>query len=216
MNPGIFDQLFTFAVKKRPLIILIFQMIYIFLFILILLSGYAIYFEKPAATAFLLSARTFGQLALITYIVTTIPGICRRFGLQHRLIQILMIFRRYFGILMYLLAVTHYLLMRGFQSIFAALPLIPEQLFTVFGFTALVLLTAMVLTSNDFLHGYLGKWWQRIHNLTYVIIFLIFLHVALQRISIWAVLIGINALLQLVSHIYYFLRKKSTAAPLPL
>ena len=208
-----FDQLFTVAVKKRQQIIVIFQLLYIFLLTLTLLAGYAIYFKKPAATAFLLSATTFGRLGLITYIITTIPGISRRFGVQHRLIQILMIFRRYFGILMYVFVTIHYLLVRGFQSIFAALPLVPEQLFTLMGFISFTFLTCMVVTSNDWAVAYFGKLWQRIHNLTYIIVWLIFLHVALQRISIWSVLIVINAFAQALSHVVYFMKKRNEIPP---
>jgi len=209
MNPTIFDQLFALVVKNRRQIIFIFQLLYVSLFGFMLLAGYAIYFQKPQASIFLNSAMTFGQLALVTYILTTIPGICRRFGIQHRLIQILTIFRRYLGILMYAFTFFHYLLMRGFASLFFGVAVLPEQLFTLVSFIALLFLTCMVLTSNDLLHGRLGKWWQRIHNLTYVVVFLIFLHVALQRISIWTVVIGINAVAQILSHLVFFFRKKS-------
>jgi hypothetical protein len=43
--------------------------------------------------------------------------------------------------------------------------------------------------------------------LTYIIIVFIFLHVALQRVSVWSILIGATLLAQASSHVVAFMRK---------
>lgn len=142
-----------------------------------------------------------GKTALIFYLLTIIPGITRRFGLTSKIIIPLTLFRRQFGVLMYLLTLTHYSLMRGILLLQGIKPF-PLPWFEVAGFLAFVLLTPMFLTSNDQSVRKLGKNWKKIHSLTYLIIWLIFLHLALQRLSLWSILAFTGLFLQILSFLY--------------
>ncbi len=152
-------------------------------------------------------------MSLIFYLITTIPGIARRFRIRNPLIQTIMIFRRYFGITMYLLVLIHFWFIRGIELIFIQNKLLLNQpLFEISGLIAYILLFFMFVTANDFSVGKLRKWWQRVQNLTYIIVWFIFMHLALQRISIWSIMAGIGAILQISSHIFYFYKKATNTA----
>lgn len=139
-------------------------------------------------------AKTFGRIGLVLYILTTIPGIMRRFGKYYKLVSILMIFRRHVGIMAFMFVLIHASAqLRGF---------IPTEFFQLFGFLSFLMLSSLFLTSNDWSVRKLGIWWDRIHDLTYFIVWLVFAHVALQRISVWTILIGITSVAQIASHIY--------------
>ena len=139
-------------------------------------------------------AKMFGRIGLVLYILTTIPGIMRRFGKYYKPVSILMIFRRHIGIMTFMFILIHASTqLRGF---------IPADIFQLARFFAFLIFLSLFLTSNNWSVGKLGKWWHRIHNLTYIVVWLIFAHVALQRLSIWSVLIGITSVAQIASHIY--------------
>lgn len=202
------DSVFTTVTRNRQLVINGFKALYLVLVTVLFFGGWAIHQGGEAAIFWYRLAPMTGQAGLVVYILTTIPGIARRFRIQHKLIALLMIFRRYVGITMYLLVTIHYFFLRGIASWFGhILRVIPEDLFQLMGFMAYVLTFFLFATSNDFSTKHLGIWWDKIHRLTYIIIWFIFLHVALQRFSIWSILIGITAVLQVASHIASFIRK---------
>ena len=45
----------------------------------------------------------------------------------------------------------------------------------------------------------MGKWWARLQRIIYGIAWAIFFHIALVDINIWAILIGIFAVLEVLS-----------------
>ncbi len=143
---------------------------------------------------------TSGQLALVIFCVVITPGILRRFGIRNMMTSFLMVIRRHLGITMFSLAFLHYASIRLFPIIFGGVPpVIPPPLFEFMGVAALYALSPIFVTSNDISVRKLGAWWRRIHSMVYFIVWLIFAHVALQRISIWTVTIGIFAVLEVVS-----------------
>lgn len=196
------DFLFSQAVKHREKIITGFKVLYLILLTLLFTGGRSIYHVDQNFQSFYKLGVWSGRLALSLYIVTTIPGISRRFGLKHKLFSLLHVFRRYLGISMYLFVSVHFWFVRGIPWFIKGLLKMTPALFEIMGLTAYILTFFMFLTSNDLSVANLGIWWNRIHKLTYIIIFFIFLHVALQKLSIWTVLIGITLLAQISSHIY--------------
>lgn len=154
------------------------------------------------ASWFFVNGKTFGQIALVLYVLTTIPGIARRFGKFYKPVSILMIFRRYIGIMTFMFVFIHASIERFFWVLKGQRGIIPTEFFQLFGFIAFVLLLSLFVTSNDWSVKRLGRWWEWIHNLTYIIVWLIFLHVALQRLSIWSVLVGVASVAQVASHLY--------------
>ncbi len=159
---------------------------------------------------------SFGKLlgiaAWASFILTTIPGDIRRFELGgiFRQIQILLMFcRAQLGILMFLLASAHYTIVFIYPAIQAgSLPLI--RLYEVFGAFAFYLAFPLFVTSNTWSKRYLKRNWQKLHSLTYIITWFIFLHVALASNLKIAVLTALAALLQAASLLYsYLLKPKS-------
>lgn len=144
-----------------------------------------------------------GDLAVIFFVLVSVPGIARRFKISHKGITILMIFRRYIGIATYLFALIHAGYVRIIPWIAGEYGVWPMETSVVFGVVANILLFSLFVTSNDWSITKLGDWWGKIHDLTYVIVWIIFLHlVFFDTFSFWSFLIGITSVAQVSSHIY--------------
>jgi Ferric reductase like transmembrane component len=155
----------------------------------------------------------FGKLlgigSLFSFVLTTLPGSLRRFGVKgvFRQIQILLTYvRAQLGILMFLLASAHYIIsfLYPYLSI-GEQP--PTKWYTIFSAFAFYLAFPLFVTSNSWSRKYLKRNWQRLHNLTYLIIWFIFLHVALQGDLILTFIILLTAILQISSFGYSYLTK---------
>ena len=132
--------------------------------------------------------RKLGTTAFIFYVLTLLPSMARRlkFPQLFPIMSILLPFRRQFGVLMFLTAFAH----QGFTTILPNLVFIDFdysklalQLLAhhIIGYVAWWLLFPLWLSSTDLAIKKLGKWWKRIHKLTYVAIFAIMAHVALTN-----------------------------------
>jgi len=196
-----FDQLFLFCVKHREHIITAFKLLYMVIILVTLIAGRSIYIGDDLSLRFWNLGKEFGEMGIVLYSLTLIPGIFRRFGWKHKLISILMIFRRYIGITMFLVILYHYSMMRGVDLIRTGKFVFPPALFELMGMSAFFCLFLLAVTSNDVATHKLGVWWGRIHSLTYVIVWFIFLHTALQAINVWSLLIGGIGIIQVVSFI---------------
>lgn len=216
MNPtkSASDQLFVIVVKNRTKIISLFKLLYLVLFVFLIFGGYNIYAQTDLFALFYSLAVSFGRIGLVLYCITTVPGISRRFKIQHRLIQIIMIFRRYIGIMVFLSITIHYWFQRGI-SIFFMGELTQYATFELVGVFAYFLLLFMFMTSNDFSTKHMGKWWGRLHMVTYVVVWLVFFHTFLQRISLWSILAVTTLFLQMASWAYHFSQKRQAVVVAP-
>lgn len=160
--------------------------------------------------------RRFGQVALLLFLVTTLPGMLGRFKIRHALITIGIMFRRYMGIATFLFALCHALITFLIPLVLSRQPLFPLANYVVFGVFALLTMLPLFLTSNDWSVKTLGPNWKKIHKLVYVIFWFIFLHVAFQRLSIWTVLIGIAAVGEVISLLWDWLQKPSRVQSTPI
>jgi hypothetical protein len=155
----------------------------------------------------------FGKLlgvgALLSFVLTTIPGSIRRFGVAgvFRQIQIILTYvRAQLGILMFTLASAHYIIVFAYPY-FSLGEFPPFKWYTTFSALALFLAFPLFVTSNNWSKKYLKRNWQRLHYLTYIITWFIFLHVALLgELSLSLVLLS-AAVLQLTSMGYSYLTK---------
>lgn len=154
----------------------------------------------------------FGTLAALTFLVTITPGIAKRFGIRHPVLNIIQTFRRHFGIMTFLLVLTH-------SAILRFIPYMSWQAFTapplreLIGFAAFCMFFVMFLTSNDFSTNRLGRWWGRVHALAYIIVWLTFAHIVLFKpTEPTSLLVGFFAVLEWVSLAYWRFHKKP---PLP-
>ena len=129
-------------------------------------------------------------------------------------------FRRMFGLFTYFYALTHFLvwlmLDRGlyFSGLAEVLPAVIEDLtkrtFITLGFAALVLLTAMAVTSTAGMRRRMGQRWQKLHYSAYAVGLLGVWHYwwqvkkgaddAIYYAAIFAVLIGLR--------VYWYLQKR--------
>lgn len=155
----------------------------------------------------------FGVLTLGWYILSLLPGMISRLKVSPMLSAALMLFRRQFGVMMFLSAVSHYLYVFLFGVIVEGFPLIFSP-GTAAGFMAMFVAMFLWITSNDYAQRGLGKWWKRVHYLTYVVLFLIMAHLILFMQS-WTLLLGAVMVLELLSWIMYWRSKLMTAPPNP-
>lgn len=152
---------------------------------LLVVTLYSSYFLLAVTIAFadfswFAFGRFMGALAAIMFCVTMLPGILRRLkvtGFLGKLGTKLMPNRAYLGSLMYVWAGIHWFIL-------GLLPIItygfnPPALFEVFGIIAFYLTLPLFLTSNLWIKKRMKKWWFRLHALAYIILWLIFTHVAL-------------------------------------
>jgi len=199
---SIVTQLFRQGIHHKPDIIRGFYMLYAFIVGLLVLFAYWTTQNLNRAAIYEVGEMS-GKLALITFCIVITPGILRRFGIRNMLTSFLMVIRRHLGITMFSLAFLHYSSIRLFPIIFGGVPpIIPPPLFEFIGVAALYSLAPIFITSNDSSVSKLGPWWRRIHSMVYFIVWLLFLHVALQEVGIWTILIGLFALAETASLIY--------------
>jgi DMSO/TMAO reductase YedYZ heme-binding membrane subunit len=183
----IVDIFFSFATKHRNHLVTLLKVFFVVQGFIIILG-----LRLPVRQLGNLA----GELAIIFYILTLIPGIVRRFGAFYKPVAILMIFRRYIGIAMFLFVLMHAL----FNWFF------PPVGFVLYGFIALVMLFFLFVTSNDMSTKLLGSMWGWIHKLTYIIMWPVMIHVALLK-SNWTIPIGVTVIAELASFVRVWMKK---------
>lgn len=123
-----------------------------------------------------------GKFAIGTFWLIAIPGILKRFKVKNQLRNVQIVIksaRRRLGVLMFLFVVMHYFWLRAFGYILYGPPS-QIKLFEFFGFSAMILLIPLTITSNTWSVKKLKKWWKRIHYTSYPIMLLIIFHTILQ------------------------------------
>lgn len=195
------DIIFRLVSQRRNTLVLLLNITNWLLFVVLCIGAYSIIVNDANASWFYRFARECGEYAILFFILVSIPGIARRFRYSHKLIMIIMMFRRQLGVLTYLFVLMHSMILRIIPWITKEIPLLVEP-FILAGISANILLFSLFITSNNWSVKKLGNWWGKIHDLIYIIVWIIFLHTALQGLSTWSVLIGLAACLQLSSHLY--------------
>jgi DMSO/TMAO reductase YedYZ heme-binding membrane subunit len=182
--------------------------------ILILVNAYLIFEVSLNGTNIAItfaSMYSFGMiLGLISFgffVLALLPGILGRFGIKGEVVKQLIIYRRETGKLMFLFALAHYLTVKVFPMIALDLEL-DFPLYQTIGFVALQLTLLLFITSTNWAQKKMGIWWKRLHQLVYLIVWLIFLHVALaQGISIVSVIIAFVAIAEMMSLANFYIFK---------
>ncbi|GIW63107.1 MAG: hypothetical protein KatS3mg090_0933 [Patescibacteria group bacterium] len=210
------SRLIKFLTKNKKLIVFLFFLAY-FLNLLLLLMGWNWFATQKGPLLYNIGV-VYGRLAVIFYSITLLPGIIRRFQIKESVLYqtqtILMLFRRQIGILVFFTVLIHYMFLRGFRVLSFGLPSILPT-FEIVGFIAFQLMFLLFITSNDWSVSKLKKWWIYLHRTTYVIVFLIFLHIllaefSLQRTNKIFLITAFSVLfLEWASLIYSYLIKKS-------
>ena len=164
-----------------------------------------------------------GFISLIFYILTLLPSMLRVVVPQSKatgIPQLLMKHRRSTGILAFLFALGHGLLLlkqRNLDFLDAT-----TYWFYLQGLVPLIIFTLLGVTSNDWSIKRLKKNWKRLHQLTYIAMFMLAWHVWGKMSGQWTYLTPI-AITAIFSTIVLFLgrrwqehqRKSKKKAPTP-
>ncbi|HEX9600745.1 MAG TPA: ferric reductase-like transmembrane domain-containing protein [Mariniflexile sp.] len=203
------DKIYIAVAKKSPQIISLFWIIYLSIALVFTVGAFVVFTNSPLYQTIYEIGINSGRAALLLLGVVVLPGILGRFGIEIRITRIITLFRRQLGIVVFLLAFTHYHIVRAFLLYSQGKIFAPSNLlFETIGFYTLMLLFLMFLTSNNFSVKKLGRWWKRLHRIVYVILWLLVFHTGLQRISVWSVFIFIFAVLEVASLIYARFKSK--------
>jgi len=154
---------YQWSAINKPKFIFLTNIIYLLLIAIVLVTFYSINNDPEIYNFFAENRAWFGRAALLTLLVVITPGILGRFNIQVRISRVITLYRRRLGILVFLLSFTHFHLI----SLPKMAGIEPNMLptFQVMGLTALVILSLLFLTSNNFSQRRLGKWWKRLHHL---------------------------------------------------
>ncbi len=149
------------------------------------------------------TGKNLGLISALFFCITITPGIIRRSNINF-LGQIpvhLLYARAQLGLIMFFTALGHYLMMVLMPFLKSGIK--PNiQAYFVFGLLALFLSFWLALTSNQLSKKILKKHWKTLHSLVYIIVWLIFLHIALIKISPISILVGLFAIVETISLIY--------------
>jgi DMSO/TMAO reductase YedYZ heme-binding membrane subunit len=181
-----------------------------------LIGGYVSFTQPELAFDIYEFGRRMGEVALVFYLLTLIPGILSRIQQPPWTLAgvIIQPYRRHLGIMTFLSAFIHMSFTIGFPALVdGRLPVIigsPK----LYGIVALSILFPMWITSNDMSQKMMGKKWKLMHRLTYVALLMIFLHLALFR-KRWLIptLVVLGA--ELFSWLLVWIRKRQTPTPPP-
>jgi sulfoxide reductase heme-binding subunit YedZ len=119
--------------------------------------------------------RATGDWAMYFLCLTLLITPLRRLTQMNWLLRL----RRLLGLYVFFYAVLHFLCFIWFDHFFDLEEIgkdILKRPFIAVGFTALVLLVPLVVTSTDRMMRQLGRWWGRLHRLIYVVALLAVLH----------------------------------------
>lgn len=205
-------ELFRFIAGKTKIIKQLFFLGYVFIVLFLLLSSYLISTQSVLEPIIYGIGKKFGQLSLLILALIVTPGILGRFRLEIPISRIITAYRRQLGITTFLLAFSHASIVRILPKLLGIIPIFPLLVFETLGQFALLILFIMFLTSNNLSVKKLGKNWKRLHRFIYVVLWLLVLHMGLQRISVWSALIFSFASLEIISLIYDFMTKRNSGA----
>lgn len=151
--------------------------------------------------------------AVVFFTLAMLPGMLKRFQVRDLLMQVqlmTMLFRRQFGITMYIFVVAHFLLNRLYPVIKFNRSLTSAAPFEIMGMLAFFLLTPLFFTSNDTSVRKLGARWKSLHRIVHVIIWLIMLHIAMQGQVVPATLLILLILIGDIASFVYSQKSRRT------
>lgn len=182
------NNVYSFCVNKRPQILQLWRLVYLLQFVYTCFMIFLRVTKNPLYASLYPTARMSGNIAVALFLLVMIPGIARRFGIKHKLISLLMIYRRYTGIAMFLFVLIHAFIIRFIPMIAGYVPPFPRPFFEIAGFIAFLFLMPLFITSNDRSVKFLKQKWYVLHRVVYVIMWLIAFHLLFQGVSVTGVI----------------------------
>lgn len=154
-----------------------------------------------------------GLISFTFFTIALMPGILGRFGLRHKLIAWFMTYRREFGKIMFLFALSHWFVIKIFPTIVLK-QTIEFPTYQIFGLLTLLMALALFITSNNYSQKLLKIWWSRIHGLVYIMVWTVFFHVALiQGASLVSIAIFTVAFIELMSLANFYIFRLNLSKP---
>jgi sulfoxide reductase heme-binding subunit YedZ len=153
-------------------------------------------------------ANLLGCLSLFSYIFTLLPS-CLRVSVtavkKAKFITNLFKYRRQLGILAFLLALVHVVLIVIKRNV----DLFDLQTYSISveGTASLIIFALLAFTSNDWSVKKNEKNWRRLHQLTYTAIFLLFWHIQEKMSDHWNILTPIE-LISMTTITALFLKRR--------
>lgn len=169
--------------------------------------------DSPLFTAIASQAARMGRWSFYVFCIAITPGILKRLGFLKQLQITLMLFRRHFGITMFLFAMNHMGFMFFISSVFSGrFKFANLNSMMLWGLASILLLLPLWITSNDWSVKKLGVWWHRIHALIYIAVFTIYMHVGFTNQTLaWIALTFL--ILEIVSYLKYWYEKYVKKTP---
>jgi len=146
----------------------------------------------------------FGELSVLFYIVTLLPGMAMRLGIHHTFFTLVRVYRRYIGITMYLLALSHVVLNK-FPKLIPDFSKTPT--FELMGIVSIIIFLFLFITSNNFSQKLLSIGWFYLQRLTYLGMFFVLLHLSVNYVSKWGIIMWLVIVAELFSF-YITTRRK--------
>ncbi|MEB3340006.1 ferric reductase-like transmembrane domain-containing protein [Okeania sp.] len=149
-----------------------------------------------------------GFLALLAYIITLLPTILRKvFPSTNKtnVPKILLKYRREIGVISFLLGAGHGILLftkRNFDVFDLKAYLVYSQGIVILGIFAL-----LAITSNDWSVKKLKKNWRKIHQLTYLLMFLLMWHISEKMFGHWTYVTPLGIVASIVIIVLFLMRK---------
>jgi methionine sulfoxide reductase heme-binding subunit len=163
-------------------------------------------------------AHHFGEYASYAFCLTLLPSIMQRINIRFPfslyIQSVLILVRRHMGILMYMLALAHGLMMSIFPRL-ASDTLLRMPIEEILGLGALLLTTPLFVTANDYSVKLLGKKWKKLHRLSYLIVWIIFLHVAMMLDNRTAFIVAVIGALEILSWTIFWQRQANGKTVIP-
>jgi sulfoxide reductase heme-binding subunit YedZ len=149
-----------------------------------------------------------GFVAILSYICSLAPGIFRIILpslRKNKFLNYILKHRRFLGVSAFLLALNHGVLQIIKRQLNLFDPLTYLHYFQ--GFSMLIILTILAITSNDESVKSLKKNWKKIHQLTYLVIFLLPWHIFDKMSGHWTFITPISVSLSLLVVTLFLARK---------
>ncbi len=149
-----------------------------------------------------------GFLALLTYIITLLPTIIRKVfpnTKKTNIPKILLKYRREIGVISFLLGAGHGILLftkRSFDVFDLKSYLVYSQ-----GIVILAIFTLLAITSNDWSVKKLKKNWRKMHQLTYLLMFLLMWHISEKMFGHWTYITPLGIIASILIIILFLMRK---------
>ena len=212
-----FTVFYRWLITHKPLILNIFFVMEIGMVLLILIGVGLFIIDSPYYLNIASNAGLMGQISFVLFCTAITPGIIKRLGILTQLQISLMLFRRQFGVTMYLMALNHMAFMFAIPIFLAPIfEFPPLNSFLLYGVASVSLLLPLWVTSNDWSVKKMGKWWKILHGLIYIAVFTIFMHVGLANRSLGAVAL-VFLILEILSWLKYWwqaiFRKQTSSLP---